>query len=560
MSSRLSIQAVYTDEKGKIIGYKVRNLNGISVDVDVDELKRHVLLGDYEFGNAIKCKDGRIKVRSSVPRLRKKFDVKRRKVEKEGKITVYKGDELKSHVKSSGVHAFKQRDFVDTLMSYLNGDLSKNPTYMTKVLGVSGLRGMGKTVGVLQAVYNLNDYNNCVYICLEGVISMNAFKHIIRNYNNYRYIFVDEVTRVQDFVNSSGFLSDSFVNGIRRLVICGTDSYALHESLYNGLFHRMTLLKITHMSFAEARRVLGIDLDDYIKYGGLAVNTGEVTTLEYIDSAITNNVYNTLKRNRDIRTLFSIEGIETLRALIFKIILSVIYSNMKDTIIINFIKYLNQYELDGIRDEEMMEISDKLLSKFGIIQSKIRFSEQSIYYTLRALEKIGFIVRIENIVNSDEAKYYLTNPSIAVQMMLSILDVLDKSKYKRKKSFNIRSTYGLIFESIIMVDTFFSRRYKFYEKYYSNTNGREVDLVITDEGDEVFAFEVKLTDDSDTAVYKTRWLMEYDAADYAIIYRGKNMIFNGFTKPMNDKYNTEQLNMGVQLLNARDFLLSLDRY
>ena len=130
----------------------------------------------------------------------------------------------------------------------------------------------------------------------------------------YGFVFIDEVTLLEDFIDNASLFSDVFAMEGMRIVLTGTDSlgfwFATHEELYD----RAVLIHTTHVPFREHARLLGTtDIDEYLAYGGTlrmgAENlsdpysydgdadptfSDEESTRRYIDTAIVRNIQNSL--------------------------------------------------------------------------------------------------------------------------------------------------------------------------------------------------------------------------------------------------------------------------
>lgn len=122
-------------------------------------------------------------------------------------IDAFTGNELRQYINNIGIAKLKERDFVQGIVEYCSHPVNR-------VLSISGLRGTGKTTGVLQAIDRMNIYDSSVFITIDELASMDCLdlrQLIMDNYKDKKYIFIDEITRVKDIINNSGFLADKFV-------------------------------------------------------------------------------------------------------------------------------------------------------------------------------------------------------------------------------------------------------------------------------------------------------------------------------------------------------------
>lgn len=184
---------------------------------------------------------------------------------------------------------WKKRNFVTEVEKYIASSLYK-------VLLVSGLRGTGKSVGVLQAIQD----QDAAYIIMEqGVITTADEVMSILKTRKEKIIILDEYTWIKGRKNSE--LDDflyTLVNHGRRVVITGTESLSLEASKAGPLIHRAITLHTTHMSFAEYCRLYDRPMsqnvcDEYLMHGGIFENyvvNNEYSMTSYIEDAIITNL------------------------------------------------------------------------------------------------------------------------------------------------------------------------------------------------------------------------------------------------------------------------------
>lgn len=125
--------------------------------------------------------------------------------------------------------------------------------------------------------------------------------------NGFRYVFLDEVTLMEDFVEGAAIFSDIYASSGMKIVLSGTDSLGFAFSKEEQLYDRCIMLHTTFIPYREFETVLGIaGIDEYIRYGGTmslgGVNYNENAPFansknagEYIDTAIAKNIQHSLK-------------------------------------------------------------------------------------------------------------------------------------------------------------------------------------------------------------------------------------------------------------------------
>ena len=131
--------------------------------------------------------------------------------------------------------------------------------------------------------------------------------------SGYKYIFIDEITFMEDFIDTASVLSDIYAAMGMKIVISGTDSLGIWLASKYELYDRTYFIHTTWIPYSEHSRLLKIDdIDEYIRYGG-TLRVGELdfdddelkdeevsfrddeSTRRYIDTAICGNIQHSLK-------------------------------------------------------------------------------------------------------------------------------------------------------------------------------------------------------------------------------------------------------------------------
>ena len=85
----------------------------------------------------------------------------------------------------------------------------------------------------------------------------------------YKYIFIDEVTLMEDFIEGAALFSDIYASSGMKIVLSGTDSLGFIFSEDRELYDRCFMIHTTFVPYREFANVLGINgIDEYIRYGG----------------------------------------------------------------------------------------------------------------------------------------------------------------------------------------------------------------------------------------------------------------------------------------------------
>ncbi|MCR5767277.1 MAG: AAA family ATPase [Lachnospiraceae bacterium] len=217
------------------------------------------------------------------------------------------GDSLRSFAEQ--VREYRHRDCFIELSNYLRRKVNG------KVFILFGLRRTGKTTLIKQAVLSLSDaeFERTAFIQVTHGNTLGDINEDLQwlSTNGYKYVFVDEVTLADDFIEGAALLSDIYAASGMKLVLSGTDSLGFVFSESEELYDRCIMLHTTFISYSEFERVLGINgIDEYIRYGGTMSLGGvhynepvtfrdKASTDEYIDSAIARNIQHSLRCYQD---------------------------------------------------------------------------------------------------------------------------------------------------------------------------------------------------------------------------------------------------------------------
>lgn len=219
------------------------------------------------------------------------------------KTEVMLGESLKSYVQT--VANYKKRNLYKGICDYIYGDVRD------KVLILYGLRRTGKTTLIRQVMAEMNDedFSKTAFIQVGAGVGLSDINQDLKHLMNggYKYVFIDEVTLIKDFIEGAALFSDIFAACGMKIVLSGTDSLGFFFSEDEQLYDRCIFLHTTFIPYREFEEVLGIKgIDEYICYGGTmslgGVHYNEKSTFankksvdEYVDSAIAKNIQHSLK-------------------------------------------------------------------------------------------------------------------------------------------------------------------------------------------------------------------------------------------------------------------------
>ena len=206
------------------------------------------------------------------------------------------------------VAKWRKRACFDMLSEYIYGGTND------RVLVLYGLRRTGKTTLIRQLIWEM-DAEHRARTAFMQVAPGNTLADVNRDlqlleHEGFRYLFIDEVTFMDDFIEGAALFSDVFAASGMKIVLSGTDSLGFLFSEDEQLYDRCTLVHTTFIPYREFAGVLGIhDIDEFIRYGGTMSIGGadyngwgpfsdSASASAYVDSAIASNIQHSLKNYR----------------------------------------------------------------------------------------------------------------------------------------------------------------------------------------------------------------------------------------------------------------------
>ena len=206
------------------------------------------------------------------------------------------------------VISFKKRDIYSSLRNYVFGETTD------RVFVLYGLRRTGKTTMIRQVISEMTDemLEQTAFIQINATNTLAVINNELKELEakGFRYIFLDEVTLMEDFIEGAALFSDVYASSGMKIVLSGTDSLGFIFSEDEQLYDRCIMLHTTFIPYREFERVLGIKgVDEYIRYGGTMSMGGvqynssptfasKESTDEYVDSAIAKNIQHSLRYYR----------------------------------------------------------------------------------------------------------------------------------------------------------------------------------------------------------------------------------------------------------------------
>lgn len=510
------------------------------------------------------------------------------------KTNITEGEDLERLI--AGVKNLRKRNCYGLLDHYLKSEM------YGRVCVLYGLRRTGKTTLLFQAVNDLpeEEHQRAVYIKARTRDTMSDLNSDLRELfrQGFRYVFLDEVTLLEDFIDSASLFSDIFAMQGMKIVLSGTDSLGFWMSLAQELYDRAYTIHTTYIPFREYSYLLGIDdIDEYIRYGG-TLRAGELafddedakasdaafrddeSTRRYIDTAICNNIQHSLlccSRGNYIRHLWSLYEAGELTSAINRIIESMNHRFLLSTLLRPFKSHdlgsatqllekqpdgpghtdiLSRIDREAITKKlmEMLEIRNQEDLKVGITEAHV--SEIRKY--LKALDLVADCPR-RNIGTESDEYVLFTQPGMRYCQAQALVHVLindeefasfPQAERDLACAKILEDVRGRMMEDIVLLDTVRanpSDRSAFKLSFERS----ELDMVIYSSADNTCeAYEIKHSKERVTRKYHVLEDEEQCAkveqqygkiTRKCVIYRGPDII----------------LENGIEYRNAEEYLKSL---
>ena len=209
------------------------------------------------------------------------------------------------HSFASPVRAYRKRECFRQLHDYIYGG------QQDKVFILYGLRRTGKTTMIRQIFAEMSEAE-LAKVAFIQITARDTLADVNRDLKlleaqGFRYVFLDEVTLMEDFIEGAALFSDVFAACGMKTVLSGADSMGFLFAEDEQLYGRCILLHTTFIPYREFEFVLGIHgIDEYIRYGGTmslgGIHYNETSTFasresadEYVDTAIARNIQHSLR-------------------------------------------------------------------------------------------------------------------------------------------------------------------------------------------------------------------------------------------------------------------------
>lgn len=493
------------------------------------------------------------------------------------------GDSLKKFI--NNVKEYKKRKIYNQLNDYIYSNSNK-------VFILYGLRRTGKTTLIKQALLNMKekDFNYSAFIQInknDNLSSLNKdIKQLINN--GYKYIFIDEVTQMNDFIEGAALFSDIYTESNIKVILSGTDSLGFMIAKNNQLYDRCTLAHTTFIPYKEFEKVLGIKgIDYYIQYGGTMSMSGnhynesifssKSSTDEYIDSSIANNIQHSLANYQNkshFRSLYELYNNSELTNAINRIIEDMNHNFTIDVITKQFISNdlsISSKNLRNDRNEpndildniDINKVTTNIKKALEIIDKNKQITKITTDHITEIEEYLELLELIYKVdvnflpVKNSTKKTIFSQPGLRYCQANALINSLMKDKlfssidakqrtYISKRILN--EIKGRMMEDIVLLETSLSKKELNVFKLQFNVG--EYDMVIVNEKDAtVEIYEIKHSsskNDKQIRFLKNEKLLKETEFRYGKII-SKNVIYSGETS----KYK------GINYINVEEYLLNI---
>lgn len=391
-----------------------------------------------------------------------------------------------------GVKKFKKRECYSQLKDYIYNDV------YNKVFILYGLRRTGKTTLIRQAILEMeiNDLKKAAFIQINSKDTLANINKDLKKLETlgFKYIFIDEVTLLEDFIEGAALFSDIYVSKGIKVILSGTDSLGFTFAKSEKLYDRCILLHTSFIPYREFEDVLGITgIDEYIRYGGTMSISGNLynqstfndlkSTNEYIDTSIAKNIQHSLKyydNGNHFRNLQNLYENGELTNVINRVVEDINHRFTKDVLIKQFksndlalsARNLRQDRTNPttiLDDIDMYNFTNRLKELLNIIdinEQKVELDDVHVLEIKEYLFMLDLIYEIKERsfpnINNIKKNIVITQPGLRYSQATSLLEslLLDEKfnnlsliekDYTSKRILN--EIKGRMMEEIVLLET-----------------------------------------------------------------------------------------------------------
>ena len=474
------------------------------------------------------------------------------------------------------VSSYEKRDCYRILKNYVEG------SYAGKICILYGLRRTGKTTMLFQLLGEL-PVEKTAYIKVRNSDNMSMLTKDIDllNGNGYEYILIDEITLLEDFINTASVLSDIYSMMGLKIILSGTDSLGFAMADKDELYDRNIMVHTSYIPFKEYSRLLKINsIDKYIEYGGTLKkenmgfddpdsNFDEVSfkddesTRKYIDTAISRNIQHTLKNDKygeyfnQLRELYEKGELTNVinrivESMNHRFVLSVVENEFKShdlgsskQLLLHEAPSERAHVLYNIDEREVVERLKKIIEIKEKKETKIKLEHGHIEQIKKYLVMLDLVYNCPDVLEGGglDEHYIIAQPGMRYAIAKALVYSLIQDSYFQSISESdktyivdkiLEDVKGRMLEDIVLLEVNRSGKKDINVFKYKFDNGGEFDMVIYNkQKNSCELFEIKHSDK--VVDNQTRYLEDNECCSSIeniygkiegkyVLYRGKDTI------------------------------------
>ena len=479
----------------------------------------------------------------------------------EFKTIVRTGKQLESQIALT--RGYKKRECISTLRDYIFGPA------MDKVMIIYGLRRTGKTTMIRQILSELSmtEFKKAAFIQVTTETTLSDVDSDLKllEKNGYKYIFIDEVTLMEDFIEGAALFSDIYASSGMKIVLSGTDSLGFAFTREEQLYDRCIMLHTTFIPYREFEGVLGIQgIDEYIRYGGTmslgGVNYNADTPFsdskhaqEYIDTAIAKNIQHSLslyQHGGHFRMLLDLYERGELTNVINRVIENINHSFTKNVIERTFKSHdisVTAKMLDILnKEDQSIDIEDDHMTQ---IKEYLTLLDLIVDIDLESLPEVSKKQSL-TVITQPGLRYAQAEAIVENMLMDSEFQELSAKDRKRILDRLLSEIRGRMMEDIILLETKLARPDKKVFKLQFAVG--EYDMVVYDPK-EVSCEIYEIKHSKELVPDQYRYLVDNEKCNLTVHrygdLKGKYVIYRGDTTSSED----------IKYINVEEYLKSLGR-
>lgn len=490
------------------------------------------------------------------------------------------------------VKNYQKRDCYQTLKKFICEN------YVGKICILYGLRRTGKTTMLFQLLNELN-LEKTAYIKIRVSDNMSSLTKDLKTLFDMgiRYILIDEITLMEDFINTAAILSDIYSMMGMKIILSGTDSLGFMMASRDELYDRSIMIHTSFIPFKEYVRLLNISsVDSYIEYGGTLKMENmsfddkdskrddvsfydDESTRKYIDTSISRNIQHTLKNDKygnyfnQLKQLYDQNELTNainriIEDMNHNFLVKVIedkfkshdFGSAKDLLLHDAPSNI-AYVLSSVDSETILKRLKDILDIKEKDETQISITQDCVNRIKKYLIMLDLIVNIpDQIEDSKEIDYYIfTQPGMRYSITKALVYSLIQDEYFKTKSIEdkkyitdkiLNDVKGRMLEDIVLLEASkaISENSKVFK--YKFATGGEFDMVIFNK--QTLTCELYEIKHSDKIVKKqARYLLDEEKCKSIEFKFGKIMkktiLYRGVTTKVND----------IEYKNVEEFLIEL---